>query len=190
MPENRSVLLCASGVIVAGLAAHLLTPRCASEQAAATRSIADPTWGTIANLSVRPTKNGDLFEATSADGYHRILRTAGVTEPGRYRISIETQLDAPLDFAIEIGGAAEQPYAFVVANLRTGMIEAIKGNGIEAGAERLGPGRFRWWVDQEYKPGQVGYVFSVLNVYDGDLFPGQGACRMILSNPGFHKVEE
>jgi hypothetical protein len=190
MPENRTVLLCASGVIVAGLTAQLLAPRCAFEQAAAATSVADPTWGTIANLTIRPTKDGDLFEATSANGPHRILRTARVTKPGRYRISIETQLDATLDLGIQIGGAADQPYVAVVANLRTGKIESIKGSGVDAGSEPLGPGRFRWWVDQEYKPGQVGYVFSVLNVYDGDLFPGQGACRMILSNPGFHKVEE
>jgi len=190
MPENRSVFLCASGVIVASLAALLLTPRCASEHAPAHTSVADPTWGTIDNLTIKSTKDGDLFEATTANDYHRIRRTARVTEPGRYRISIETQLDATRDLSIEIAEGADQPYANVVANLRTGKIESIKGIGIDAGSEPLGPGRFRWWVDQDYKQGQVDYAFTNLSADDAATFPGQGECRMILSNPGFRRVEQ
>jgi hypothetical protein len=188
MPENRSVFFCASGVIVAGLAAHLLAPRCELEQAAAETSVADPSWGTITNLTVTPTKDGDLFAATPANAYHRILRAASVTEPGRYRISIETQFDGTTDFAIEIGGT-NQPYAFVVANLRTGKIETTKGAGVEAGSEPRGPGRFRWWVDQRYLPGEVDYNFVIISAGDAPAFPGQDTCRMILSNPGFRAVE-
>jgi hypothetical protein len=189
MPENRSIILCASGVIVAGLAASLLAPRCVLDQAAAATNVADPTWGTIANLAVTPTKNGDLFEATSVNGYHRILRTAQVTEPGRYRVSIETEFDTTPDFAIEIGGQ-NQPYALVAANLRTGKIATMKGDGIDAGSEPLGPGRFRWWVEQEYLPGEVDYDFGVLSAGNASSFPGQANCRMILSSPSFRPVEK
>jgi hypothetical protein len=189
MPENRSILLCASGVIVAGLAAPLLAPRCAFEQAAAETTVGNPIWGTVRNLAVMPTKDGDLFEATSANGYHRILRAAQVTEPGRYRVSIETAFDRTPDLAIEIGGT-NQPYAFAVANLRTGKIETTKGSALDAGSEPLGPGRFRWWVEQEYVPGEVDYDFGILGVGGATSFPGQANCRMILSNPGFRLVKK
>jgi hypothetical protein len=189
MPENRSIFLYSSWVIVAGLAAHLLAPRCETEQTTTT-NIADAGWGTISNLSVQRTKDGDLFEATSATGYHRILRTTNITEPGRYRVSIETQLDATPHFAIEIGGQPGQPYAFVTANMRTGEIESIKGTQVDAGSEPLGPGRFRWWVDQQYVPGRVDYDFTIMSNGNSPTFPGGGACRMILSNPQFSAVEK
>jgi hypothetical protein len=189
MPDNRSIVLCASGVIVAGLAAQLLAPRCAFEQAAAATSVVDPTWGTLTNLTVKPTKGGDLFEATSANGYHRIIRAAMVTQPGRYRVSIETELDATPDFAIEIGGP-NQPYAFLVANLRTGTIESMNGTGVDAGSEPLGPGRFRWWVEQDYVPGEVDYNFDIISAGNAASFLGQGACRIVLSNPAFRAAEK
>jgi hypothetical protein len=189
MPENRTVLFCASGVIVAGLAAQLMTPRCAIEQAAAETRVTDPTWGPILNLTVTPTQDGDRFEATTANGIHRIVQSAKVAEPGRYRLSIDTQLDVTPTFAIEISGP-NQPYAFVVANLRTGKIESISGSGVGAGSEPLGPGRFRWWIDQNYAPGEVGYDFAIINWGNAPTFPGQGACRVILSNPGFRAVKQ
>jgi hypothetical protein len=189
MPENRTVLLCASGVIVAGLATQLLAPRCAFEQAAEATTVTDPVWGPIVNLTVTPTKDGDRFEATPANGIHRISQYAKVTEPGRYRLSIDTELDATPTFAIEISGP-NQPYAFVVANLRTGRIESISGSGVDAGSEPLGPGRLRWWIDQNYAPGQVGYDFAIINSGNATTFAGQGACRVILSNPGFRAVKQ
>ena len=189
MPENRSIFLCASGVIVAGIAAQLLAPRCTLDQAVAATSVADPTWGAIENLTLTRTQGGDRFEATSADGYHRIVRTAQVMARGRHRVSIETELNGTPDFAIEIGGP-HQSHARVAADLRTGKITTMKGSDLDAGSEPLGPGRFRWWVDQDYVPGEVEYKFGVLGPDDTTTFPGQASCRVILSNPSFRPVEK
>jgi hypothetical protein len=189
MPESRSIFLCASGVIFASMVAQLLAPHCVLDQAAAKTDVADPAWGTIENLTLTRTQDGDRFAATSADGHHQIVRTAQVTAPGRYRVSIETELDGTPDFAIEIGGP-HQSYARVAADLRTGKITTMTGNDLDAGSEPLGPGRFRWWVDQDYVPGEVEYKFGVLGPDDTTTFPGQVSCRVILSNPSFRPVEK
>ena len=65
----------------------------------------------------------------------------------------------------------------------------MNGSGLDAGSESLGRGRFRWWVDQEYVAGEVEYKFSVLGPDDTTTFPGQGGCRMVLSNPSFRPAE-
>jgi hypothetical protein len=187
MPENRSILLCTSGVLLAGFAAHLLAPRCAFERAASEASVADPKWGTIASLVAMPVENGDRFEATSANGDHRIMRTATVTEPGRYRISIETQFDGTPDFAIEIS-RPNQSHALVAGDLRSGQVEKIEGTGTDAGSEPLGPGRFRWWVEQTYLTGEVGYNFAIIGADGMTEYSGHGVCRIILSNPSFAAV--
>jgi hypothetical protein len=189
MPQNRAIFLCASGVIVVSLATQLLAPRCQVEPTTTT-TIEDPTWGLISNLTLTNTKDGTAFEATRARDYHRILRSGTVVTPGRYRVSIETQFEGTPDFAIEIGGK-DQPYAFVVANLRTGKIEKANGDGIQAGSEPLGaPGRFRWWVEQTYVPGRVDYNFSILTNGTATQFSGQNSCRVVLANPDFRAVRE
>ena len=189
MPESRSIFLCASGVIFASMVAQLLAPHCVLDQAAATTDVADPAWGTIENLTLTRTQDGDRFAATSADGYHQIVRTAQVMAPGRHRVSIETEFNGTPDFAIEIGGP-HQSYARVAADLRTGKLTTMKGSSLDAGSEPLGPGRFRWWVDQDYVPGEVEYKFGVLGPDDTTTFPGQASCRVILSNPSFRPVEK
>jgi hypothetical protein len=187
MPENRRIFLCGSGVIVASFAARLFAPRCRLEQAAQS-AIDDPKWGRIANLDHTRVENADAFEATAASGYHRILRNAIVKNPGRYRVSIETQFDGTPDFAIEIGGAG-QSYAFVVTNLRTGKIERTHGTDIAAASEPLGePSRYRWWVDQNYVAGQVDYNFTILSNGAATTYPGIGRCRVVLANPDFRPV--
>jgi hypothetical protein len=135
-------------------------------------------------------QNADAFEATAANGYHRILRNATVTNPGRYRASIETQFDGTPYFAIEIGGPS-QSYAFVVTNLRTGKVERAHGTNVESGSEPLGQaGRFRWWVDQDYVAGRVDYNFTILSDGAATTYAAQGRCRVVLANPDFRRVAQ
>jgi hypothetical protein len=190
MPDNRSLLLCASGVAVLAALAHLAKPGCPHPPPTTPdRVIADADWGTVVNLDAGATQAGTLFAATETTGRHRVLRSMQVAAPGRYRISVDTRYAGTTHMAIEAGGP-QQPYGLVTINVKNGTIEKIEHDVLDAGVEApIGQtGVYRWWVDMALNPGEFDYDFSILSAYRQHDFPGTGICKVALSNPSLHSV--
>jgi hypothetical protein len=185
MPENKPVLICASGVAVLAALAHLIHPACPVAAAPGPdRVVSSADWGTVVNLDAAATPYGDAFTATENTGRHRVLRSTKLAAPGRYRISIDTRYAGASQMAIEMGGP-HQPYGLVTVNLKTGTIEKVEHDALAAGVESpIGQtGIYRWWADMNLKAGEFDYNFSLLSAYRQHDFPGTGICRVVLSNP-------
>lgn len=186
MPAGKSVITCSLTIIaVAAFAGRFFEPKCplATPPIAGT-STEDPQWGQMSNL----TRTGDVFAATPSMGYHRIIRVAHITEPGLYRISVETRYEGSDHMEIELGDSSpQQPYGIVIVNLRTGKVEKTQREVLNAGVEAIGngTGHYRWWVEEKLNPGNFAYDFALLSADDDSVqYAGSTqSCRMALSNP-------
>lgn len=182
MPTSQSITACSLTVIVIALMARLHLPACPKEVPPPPNStVEDPQWGHLTNLQ----RKGDVFTATAANGYHRILQSARIPSEGVYRLSVETRFAGTDNMQMELAGAG-QPYGVVIANLRDGKIEKVLHDVHGAGVEQIGnePGHYRWWVEQDLKPGTFDYDFALLTSGGGNAFAGTpGICRMALLNP-------
>jgi len=185
MPDNRSGLFYASGVIVLALAIRSLAPPCplsAAADAAGDKVIADPTWGTVVNMRISPRKDGDQFTTTDNPGRHRALTTFKIATAGRYRLSIETGYETASAYQLEIGGPGGKPYARLVGDLRKGAITEQSGDIQASGVEPLptATGHYRWWIDVDLPPGQVSFNASILSYENSSEFVGTpSSCQVV-----------
>jgi hypothetical protein len=183
VPQNKSVVLCASGVVVLAALAHLARPSCPNRIVETTdRDITDPQWGILENLNTTPSGAGELFTATEDSVRHRLIRSADLSTSGTYRVAVETRYAGSSHMAIEVGGPG-QPYAIVNVDLKNGTVTSEKGalaNGVEQLAE---PGSYRWWIDLDLKEGRIYYNFALLSWAGANQFPGSGVCEVVLEAP-------
>jgi hypothetical protein len=183
MLQNKSVAICASGVVVLAAIAHLARPSCPVQNVEAKdRVVTDPQWGILENIEPTQSDTGDLFKATENNGRHRVIRSARLRTAGTYQLAIETRYAGTSRMAVEMGGS-HQPYNLVQVNLKDGTLQTEKGP-VLAGVERLNePGAYRWWFNVDLNQGEFDYNFALL-AWDGQhTFPGSGICKVILSKP-------
>ena len=190
MPDNRSVVLGSTGVIVAAALLRLWPVSCPSPaEAAPDVRFDDAEWGAANNLTIRHQPAGDVMEATPANGFHRVIKSVAIPAAGRYRLSVETAYAGAPGFAMEVVNGPR--YAFVAGNARTGQITHEKGDIVAAGADAV-PGKsgsYRWWVEIDYLPGLAGYNFA-LSIADNRIFAGGDTCKIVMDNPSFERVPQ
>jgi hypothetical protein len=185
MPQNKSVLICASGVVVLAAIAHLARPSCPVQNVEAKDRviITDPQWGILENMQPKHSDQGELFEATKNTGRHRVLRSVSLSTAGTYQLAIETRYAGTSRMAVEMGGP-HQPYNLVQVNLKDGTLQTEKGP-VVAGVEHLNePGAYRWWFNVDLNQGEFAYNFALLAWDAQHIFPGSGICKVILSKQG------
>lgn len=186
MPDNRKGVLYASGAIALALTMRWAIPSCPHPRGPRDSVFADPTWGSVFNLTVIRGKDGDQFTATDNRGRHRALTAFNIETPGRYRLSVETSYRTATLFQMEIAGAGGTPYARIAGDLKAGTITDRNGDIAAAGVEPIPAlgGRYRWWIDLDLPAGKGSYNFSVLSYDNRVEFGGTyAACRAIFDKP-------
>jgi hypothetical protein len=190
MPDNRSIVLGSTGVIVVAALLRLWPVSCPSAaEAAPDARFDDPIWGAANNLTIRHQPDGDVMEATPANGFHRVIKSVMVPVAGRYRLSVETAYAGASGFAMEVVNGPK--YAFVAGNPATGQITHEKGDIVAAGADAVSgkPGSYRWWIEIDYVPGRADYNFA-FSIADNRIFTGGDSCKIVMNNPSFERVQQ
>lgn len=187
MPDNRSVILGSTGLIVVAAVLRLWAPSCPVAQAsAAAVQSTDPKWGLAANVAILHRDDGDVMEATQTDGMHRVIERVTVPVAGRYRLAIETTFAGASEFTIEIGDANQPRYATLSGDVQAGRITARKGDIVAAGVEPVAgkPGHYRWWIDMDYAGGRAVYNLA-FSMNGSREFAGSAACKIVLNGSSF-----
>jgi hypothetical protein len=192
MPDNRSVILGSTGLIVVAAVLRLWAPSCPAAQAsAAAEQWTDPKWGTATNVAILHRGDGDVMEATPTDGMHRVVELVTVPAAGRYRLAVETTFAGASELTIEIGDADQPKYAILSGDMRAGRITARKGDIVAAGVEPVAgkPRHYRWWVDMDYVAGQA--LYNLAFSMDGSReFAGNAGCKIVLNGSSFTPLPE
>jgi hypothetical protein len=194
MPDNRSVALCSTGVIVVAALLRLWPSSCPLEAQTSTAAVhsTDAKWGVVTNITIDHHADGDVVAATPAMGLHRLIETVRVPAAGRYRLSVETAFAGASSLVIDIGDSDQPKYGFVSGNLQRGQVTKRAGDVVAAGVEPVPdkPEHYRWWVDMDYVSGQASYdlAFWANGLQE---FAGNDACKIVLlSEPSFTPVSQ